>query len=444
MPCFCPILQTLLKGRLNVNEPGGISVSELNLLIAEAIRKEPRIRSITVRGEVSGFRPHLASGHWYFSLKDEEASVSCVMFRQNTFHARIKPRDGDRVLVSGYVDVYPKNGNCQLYCMSLRPDGAGDLFLQFEELKRRLSAEGLFDPSRKRILPILPRKVAVVTSGSGAAWHDILNVSSLRNPTVPIVLIPVTVQGAKAAAEIAEGIRTANEQTDADVIIVARGGGSAEDLWCFNDETVARAVAESRIPVVSGVGHEIDTTICDLAADVRASTPSNAAEIVFPDRKELRGRIHTIRIGLLRAAENETAKARTAVRETVLRLTSASPDKRIARLASAGSLRRTELIHALHTRLENISAQLRMTDTLLANAASKRMETAGITILRIRERLEAISPMQVLQRGYTLATDREGRILTGVQEAINAGNINIRFSDGTAEAAVKGSGVQEP
>ena len=272
-----------------MSETGSISVSELNYLLAEAVRREPRIRSVTVRGEVSGFRPHLATGHWYFSLKDEESAISCVMFRQNTFHAQIKPRDGDRILVSGFADVYTKNGQCQLRAMSLRPDGTGDLFLRFEELKRRLSAEGLFDPSRKKLLPMVPRKVAVVTSGSGAAWHDILNVSALRNPTVPIVLIPVTVQGDRAAAEIAAGIRIANEQTDADVVIVARGGGSAEDLWCFNDENVARAVAGSRIPVVSGVGHEIDTTICDLAADVRASTPSNAAEIVFPDRKELSG-----------------------------------------------------------------------------------------------------------------------------------------------------------
>ena len=303
-----------------MSETGSISVSELNLLIAEAIRREPRVRSVTVRGEVSGFRPHLASGHWYFSLKDEESAVSCVMFRQNNIRAGIRPRDGDRVLVSGYVDVYPKNGSYQLYAMSLRPDGTGDLFLQFEELKRKLSAEGLFDPARKRVLPMVPRKVAVVTSASGAAWQDILNVSAMRNPSVPIVLVPVTVQGVRAAAEIAAGIRAANEQTDADVLIVARGGGSAEDLWCFNDEAVARAVAASRIPVVSGVGHEIDTTICDLAADVRASTPSNAAEIVFPDRKELRGRTEALRAGLRRAAERETARAGATLRAALLRL----------------------------------------------------------------------------------------------------------------------------
>ena len=419
-----------------MSEPGGISVSELNLLIAEAIRREPRVRSVTVRGEVSGFRPHLASGHWYFSLKDEESAVSCVMFRQNNIRAGIRPRDGDRVLVSGYVDVYPKNGSYQLYAMSLRPDGTGDLFLQFEELKRKLSAEGLFDPARKRVLPMVPRKVAVVTSASGAAWQDILNVSAMRNPSVPIVLVPVTVQGVRAAAEIAAGIRAANEQTDADVLIVARGGGSAEDLWCFNDEAVARAVAASRIPVVSGVGHEIDTTICDLAADVRASTPSNAAEIVFPDRKELRGRTEALRAGLRRAAERETARAGATLREALLRLAYVSPEKRIARLTSESSLRRAGLVHALQARLESGAASLGTAETALKTAAARRTEAAEAQTLRLRERLEAISPMKVLQRGYTLVTDREGRIISGVRQAREAGNVKIRFADGAADAVV--------
>jgi len=419
-----------------VSETGGISVSELNLLIAEAIRREPRIRSVTVRGEVSGFRHHMASGHWYFSLKDEESSVSCVMFRQNTFHARIRPKDGDRILISGYVDVYPKNGSYQMYAMSLRPDGTGDLFLQFEQLKKRLSAEGLFDQARKRRLPMVPRKVAVVTSASGAAWHDILNVSALRDPTVPIVLIPVTVQGEKAAAEIAAGIRAANEQTDADVVIVARGGGSAEDLWCFNEEPVARAVAASRIPVVSGVGHEIDTTICDLAADVRASTPSNAAEIVFPDRKELRGRTEALRISLKRATENEIARKNAKVREAMLRLTWLSPEKRIARLTAESGARRAELFHAMQARLENASMRLQMAGPALTSAISRRTENAGTQMSRIRERLEVINPLRVLARGYAMVTDKEGRIVTGTIEAQKAEHVHIRFADGTAEATV--------
>ena len=426
-----------------MNEPAGISVSELNLLIAEAIRREPRIRSITVRGEVSGFRHHMPSGHWYFSLKDEESAVSCVMFRQNTFHARMKPRDGDRVLISGYVDVYPKNGTYQLYAMSLRRDGTGDLYTRFEELKRRLNAEGLFDPARKRVLPMVPRKVAVVTSGSGAAWHDILNVSGMRMPSVPIVLIPSAVQGEKAAAEIAESIRIANEQTDADVLIVARGGGSAEDLWCFNEETVARAVAASRIPVVSGVGHEIDTTICDLAADVRASTPSNAAEIVFPDRKELRGRTEQLRLGLLRAAEAEWAKAGNRVRENRIRLTAVRPDRRIAGLISRSELCRIALIHAARSRLESLAGQIPQTAKALENAIRRKTDASKKQTIRMRERLEALNPLRVLERGYALVTDREGQVLTGAGQAIKARDLQIRFADGSVEAAVKTDEVEK-
>lgn len=420
-----------------MNEPGGISVTELNLLIADAIRREPRIRSVTVRGEVSGFRHYLSSGHWYFSLKDEEAAVSCVMFRQNTPRARMKPRDGDRVLVSGYVDVYPKNGTYQLYAMSLRPDGTGDLFLRFEELKQRLYAEGLFDPAKKRLLPMVPRKVAVITSENGAALHDILNVSGMRCPGVPIVLIPATVQGERAAAEIAAGIRTANEQTDADVIIVARGGGSAEDLWCFNEEIVARAVAGSRIPVVSGVGHEIDTTICDLAADVRASTPSNAAEIVFPDRRELRSRTERLKIGLIRAAEGATARCFAKVKEASLRLGAASPEMRIVRLNAASSLCRTRMNHAIRNRIGNALLQAETAGTGLTNAVFRRAEAAKTAVALLRERLEAINPLLVLERGYALVSDPAGRVLTGTREAENARELRIRFADGTVEAQVK-------
>ena len=204
------------------NERSGISVSELNLMIAEAIRRDPRTRSVTVRGEISGFRHHIASGHWYFSLKDDQASVSCVMFRSNTFKSAIRPKDGDSVVINGYIDVYPRNGTYQLYAMSMRADGLGDLYLRFEELKRRLNAEGLFDPARKRPLPMVPRKVAVVTSESGAAIHDILNVSRGRHPGIPIVLVPVAVQGAGAGEEIARGVRKAGRLPGVEVIIVAR------------------------------------------------------------------------------------------------------------------------------------------------------------------------------------------------------------------------------
>jgi exodeoxyribonuclease VII, large subunit len=339
----------------------GISVSELNLMVAEAIRRDPRTRSVLVRGEVSGFKHHLASGHWYFSLKDPEAAVSCVMFRTHTLKAKLRPKDGDQVLAEGYVDFYPAQGKVQLYVTGLRPAGLGDLFVRLEELKRKLSAEGLFDPGRKRPLPLMPRKVAVVTSRSGAALHDILNVSALRCPQIPIVLVPVTVQGSGAGQEIAEGIRRANAETDADVLIVARGGGSAEDLWCFNDEAVARAVAGSRIPVVSGVGHEVDTSLCDLAADVRASTPSNAAEIVFPDRRELHGRVGLIRAELIRTQGSFLRMRELMLRELIRHLGAVSPEKRIAGLIGRHELARVRLTGAMASKTEETGSRLRET-----------------------------------------------------------------------------------
>ena len=274
-----------------------------------------------------------------------------MMFRQNTLKAKIRPKDGDSVLTEGYVDVFPQQGKYQLYVTGIRPAGMGDLFIRLEALKRKLAAEGLFDPGRKRPLPLSPKKVAVITSQSGAALHDILNVSGLRSPSIPIVLIPVTVQGAGAGSEIAAGIRAANG-TDADVIIVARGGGSAEDLWCFNDEAVARAVAGSRKPVVSGVGHEVDFTLCDLAADVRASTPSNAAEIVFPDRRELATRIRLVRTGLVRAEAERLNGAELRMTALIRRLTAQSPEKRIAHLAGGAALAHEKLTGIMRAKLE--------------------------------------------------------------------------------------------
>ena len=423
-----------------MNDKSGMTVSELNLMVAEAIRKDPRMHSVTVHGEISGFRHHIASGHWYFALKDDESAVNCVMFRQNTLRVQKKPRDGDAIVVSGYMDVYPKNGTYQLYVMSIRSGGIGDLYIRFEELKQRLNAEGLFDPSRKQPLPMVPRKVAIVTSASGAALHDILNVSAMRNPSVPIVLIPVTVQGEHAASEIAAGIRNANEQTDADVLIVARGGGSAEDLWSFNEEIVARAVASSRIPVVSGVGHEIDTTICDLTADVRASTPSNAAEIVFPDRRELRSRVKAMALGLQRAATARVSLGEAEMRKTAYRLGVLNPIRRIAELTARSGLYRGEIVHALRNSLEAHNGSIQMIRTRLQHAIRRRMDAAVARNTQIRERLEGMNPMSILDRGYAIVFDTEGRVLTQKAQALEARELTVRFGDGTVKADVQPEG----
>lgn len=422
---------------------GSITVSELNLLVAEAIRREPRIHSLTVNGEISGFKHHIASGHWYFILKDAESSVNCVMFRTNTLKAQIRPKDGQQVLVTGYVDVYPRDGRYQLYVTGMRDAGAGDMYARFEELKRRLYAEGLFDPARKKPLPMVPRKVAVVTSGSGAALHDILNVSGARCPSVPVVLVPTTVQGEKASEEIARNIRKAAEETDADVIIVARGGGSAEDLWCFNAEEVARAVAECPIPVVSGVGHEIDTTICDLAADVRAATPSNAAEIVFPDRKELMGRTKSLRILLFRGAREQILERERALRAAAVRLNALSPGIRISGLSARTRMLREALRHAAKARTEEQYGTIRIIRSTLDHAVTRKVESAGMDTRRLRERLEAINPMNVLDRGYALVYAEDGRILTRKKYAESAKKLDVRFADGKVHTEVVPAGRQE-
>lgn len=416
----------------------GLSVSELNLIISEAIRREPRTRSVLVRGEVSSFRNQIASGHWYFSLKDAQASITCAMFRNANLRAQIRPKDGDQVLAEGYIDFYAPQGKVQLIVTGLRPAGLGDMYIRLEELKRKLAAEGLFDPSRKRLLPMKPRKVAVVTSRSGAALHDILNVSALRSPEIPIVLVPVTVQGAGAGKEIAEGIRQAN-RTDAEVIIVARGGGSAEDLWCFNDEEVARAVAASEKPVVSGVGHEIDTSLCDLAADVRASTPSNAAEIVFPDRKELRGRVNQIRFALSRAASEQVRRAELKLSAARQRLSALSPERRIALLESRRELLKLQLCGAIGSRLESTAKAVADSRNELKQAVSGRMKDAEHLAARLRERLTAVSPLAVLNRGYALVYDGEEKLLTRAEEAKTRKDMTLQFADGRVAVTGKGT-----
>ena len=416
----------------------GLSVSELNLIISEAIRREPRTRSVLVRGEVSSFRNQIASGHWYFSLKDAQASITCAMFRNANLRAQIRPKDGDQVLAEGYIDFYAPQGKVQLIVTGLRPAGLGDMYIRLEELKRKLAAEGLFDPSRKRLLPMKPRKVAVVTSRSGAALHDILNVSALRSPEIPIVLVPVTVQGAGAGKEIAEGIRQAN-RTDAEVIIVARGGGSAEDLWCFNDEEVARAVAASEKPVVSGVGHEIDTSLCDLAADVRASTPSNAAEIVFPDRKELRGRVNQIRFALSRVASEQVRRAELKLSAARQRLSALSPERRIALLESRRELLKLQLCGAIGSRLESTAKAVADSRNELRQAVSGRMKDAEHLAARLRERLTAVSPLAVLNRGYALVYDGEEKLLTRAEEAKTRKEMTLQFADGRVAVTGKGT-----
>ena len=413
-----------------MTDRGGMTVSELNLIIAEAVRKDPRVRDVTVRGEVSGFRNQISSGHWYFVLKDSESAVSCVMFRSNTLRASIRPKDGQSVLVTGYVRVYAKNGTYQLYATGIQDAGHGDLYARLEELKRRLFAEGLFDPARKKTLPMLPRKVAVVTSGSGAALQDIINVSGARCPAVPIMLVPVTVQGATAAGEIAAGIRKADQDPETDVVIVARGGGSAEDLWCFNDERIVRAVAECRKPVVSGVGHEIDTTLCDLAADVRAATPSNAAEIVFPTRTELAGRIGRLRQALYQATRETISGFTVRITECSRALAAVSPERRITGLAGRSQVLRERMNHAMMKWIAEMIMRRDGVTKRLEFAMARRNDAARTAVERVSARMKALNPLGILERGYTIVYAENGDMLTRADDARHERRMSIRFADG--------------
>ena len=408
----------------------GISVTELNRLISEALRSEPRIRSVSVTAEVSGFKRHLASGHWYFFLKDRESAIACVMFRQNNLRAAILPRDGDSVTVTGYVELYARDGKVQLYVTELRPAGTGSLFEQFEALKQKLLREGLFDQGRKRLLPKVPRKVAVVTSASGAALHDVLNVSGQRSPAIPLVLVPAGVQGAAAAGEIVQALERAARIPGVEVIILARGGGSPEDLWCFNEEIVARAIAACPVPVVTGVGHETDFTIADYVADVRASTPSNAAEIVFPDRRELIARAELFRAGLLRAATGEMHQVQLRLHECRDRLGRLSPERRLLVLTDLAHQRRQRLSQAVFQAVRGREEELRARRVAMNYAVTGRLDRTESGLSHCRVRLEAVSPLRVLDRGYALVMDGEGRVLPTARAASAEEKMILRFADG--------------
>ena len=416
----------------------GMSVTELNAMITAALRADPRTRDVTVTAEVSGFRNHFASGHWYFSLKDAECAVPCVMYRQNQFRgAQVRPEDGERVTVRGYVDYYSRDGRIQLCILSLRPAGIGGLFEQFEALKRKLESEGLFDPARKRTLPMVPRKVAVVTSASGAALHDILNVSGRRAPAIPIVLVPTPVQGEEAPGGIIRALQRAGRIPGVDVILLGRGGGSAEDLWCFNHEGVARAIAGSPVPVVTGIGHEVDFTISDFTADVRASTPSNAAEIIFPDRGELRSRIALARAALGRAADGQLDRTRLLVKACRERLNLLSPERRIQQRTERIRALRVGLDQQLRIRLDAAGKELSMRRLTLEHAAERRLERFVSALRQTRARLAAISPLNVLDRGYALVYGPEKQILPRASAAGEYREMTLRFADGTLEIVRK-------
>ncbi|MBQ3157185.1 MAG: exodeoxyribonuclease VII large subunit [Clostridia bacterium] len=406
-----------------------LEVSDLNEYVRAMLNADPALRSVRLRGEISNFKRH-SSGHWYFTLKDERCRISAVMFRQNAMRMSVRPMDGMRVIVSGQVSLYPESGMYQIYCENMRPDGVGTLYQQFEALKQKLQLEGLFDQARKRPLPWRPRKIAVVTSLTGAVLHDIRKVSAQRDPGVPLVLLPVQVQGIGAAEEIAAAIRRAGRLDGVDVIITGRGGGSMEDLWAFNEEIVARAIAESPIPVISAVGHETDTTIADFAADARASTPSNAAEMAVPDRREIIDGLRGVRRHLGNAMDALMQDRRYRLLTLQRRMEGCRPAQRITTLAAQTAALRLRLNAAMDAKLPAQAHRLGMAGMRLDAAMDKRLAARQEQISRAKARLAALNPSAVLERGYALVTDGE-RVVGSAAKANEIEQMTLRFHDGS-------------
>ena len=391
-----------------------LTVSELNARIKGLIESDPALGSVCVRGELSNYKIY-PSGHHYFTLKDAESSLRCVMFRSAASKLRFRPESGMGVMVCGRVSVYPRDGAYQLYCEELIPEGAGDLQLAYEQLKERLRREGLFDPAHKKPIPRYPERIAVITSSAGAAVHDIIRVLRKRWPVAKVLLLPVRVQGVEAPPEIVGAIRYANRHRLAELIITGRGGGSIEDLWAFNDERVARAIYESELPVISAVGHEPDVTIADFVADLRAATPSNAAELAVPDMSELREALSAARARLDQAVNRRLSERRKGLEELASRRVMQSPTGFIDQ-----------------RRLELDSIRLRLDAAATARLGRERQEFS-----RLAAKLDALSPLKVLGRGYSIALDAGGRAVKDAGRLSPGERLELRFSKGSASCLVE-------
>ncbi|MCI5616327.1 MAG: exodeoxyribonuclease VII large subunit [Clostridia bacterium] len=390
-----------------------VSVTQLTQYIKLLLDRDEILSQACVRGELSNYKIH-SSGHHYFTLKDEGAVISCVMFRSDAMRLRFRPETGMKVILSGRVSLFPKSGQYQIYVSHMQPDGVGDLAVAFEQLKKKLSAEGLFDPARKKPLPRYPGTVALVTSPTGAAVQDMIRILGRRWPLARVLVCPVRVQGAGAAEEIAAMLDYVDGHDLADVIITGRGGGSMEDLWAFNEEIVARAIARCDIPVISAVGHEPDVTIADFAADVRAATPSNGAEIAVCDQSELRDALGQLTVRLTRAQDRRIS----ALTDRLNRL-KASPVMR----SPEGAIQQRELLlELLRQRLEH--------------AGTRRFQQEEQRLARLAGRLDALSPLKVLARGYALASREDGTVIRAAGELAPGEPIRLRLGQGSARCTV--------
>lgn len=390
-----------------------ISVTQLTQYIKLLLDRDEVLSQVCVRGELSNYKIH-SSGHHYFTLKDEGAVISCVMFRSDAARLRFRPESGMKVILAGRISLFPKSGQYQIYASHMQPDGAGELAVAFEQLKRSLQAQGYFAAEYKKPLPRFPKTVALVTSPTGAAVRDMIRILGRRWPQAQVLVCPVRVQGEGAAEEIAAMLRLVDENRLADVIITGRGGGSLEDLWAFNEELVAQAIFRCQTPVISAVGHEPDVTISDFVADVRAATPSNAAELVVCDQAELRA-------GLMQLKQR-LERAQTRRLELLT--------QRLRRLAERPVLRSPE------NYLQQRELHLELLRQRLEHGGNNLLQKKQKQFAALSARLDALSPLKVLARGYAVAT-KEGQVLHSVEQLSPGETVRLRLSDGAALCAVE-------
>ena len=403
----------------HTNRPDAFSVGQLNEYIKMLLEGNPNLKDVWVQGEISGAKLY-SSGHLYFSLKDSDSVISAVMFKNSMMRMEFDPENGMKVVAHGRVSAYPPRGQYQFIVDRMIPDGAGALAVAFEQLKARLGAEGLFDPARKRPLPAHPKRIGVVTSPSGAAVHDIIRVAKKRCPSTEILIFPSRVPRGEAPASLRGGIQYFNAGKDdpeqgVDLIIIGRGGGSAEDLWGFNDERLARAVAASEIPVVSAVGHEVDFTICDFVADLRAATPSAAAELSLPDKGDLTRQVQSLTTRLNAAQTTRLKRYRT----------------QLDRLSAARVLTSPEGVYRL--RRETVTAL----EKRLNLSVSRHLGRKRQSMERVTASLGALNPLAVLSRGYALVQTEAGKVIPAAAELKVGDRVNLRFADGIAKIAVE-------
>ena len=392
-----------------------LSISQINEYIRRKMDQDALLSSVAVSGEISNYKMY-PSGHHYFTLKDEGGALKCVMFKSSAIRLKFRPENGMKVIAVGKITVFPRDGAYQLYCSTMTMDGVGDLYAAFEQLKTRLAEKGLFDISHKKPLPQYPRVIGLITSSAGAAVHDMLRILRKRYPLTKVRLIPVRVQGVEAPPEIAAAIAYANQYKLADLLIVGRGGGSIEDLWAFNDERVAYAIYESKIPIISAVGHEPDVTISDFVADLRAATPSNAAELAVPDQDALRQTLDELSSAMLNTLQQRLTAAR----------------RHLTILAGSPALQSPTVYFT--QRRKNLS----LLGNRLVSAQKLSLSRCKQRYLTNTAKLDAMSPLKVLTRGYAMAQNTEGTVVRSVNQVTSGEKIHILLSDGTVESQVLG------